>query len=130
MSPELTFSLRALLVFTCVLTLAESNACAHTASSAYRETPPSFAGAPIVPNRGGGFSVRILTGMLPPGPPLYIVDGIRMSVDPVRGIDWIQPTDIIALRLLKDPSEISIYGESGTSGVVLITTKQSLKRLK
>jgi TonB-dependent SusC/RagA subfamily outer membrane receptor len=84
----------------------------------------------LIPTKAGGFSVRVLSGMLPPGPPLYVVDGVRMSVDPVRGIDWLQQGDILSIRLLKDPWEVSVYGQSGNNGVVLITTRQSLKQIK
>lgn len=128
--PTRIFAVRAFRVLICMLCLTGFSACTHNSSSAYQQAPGFFPGVQVIPTKAGGFSLRVLSGMLPPGPPLYVVDGIRMSVDPVRGIDWIQPADIIALRLLKDPSEISIYGESGTSGVVLITTRHSLKRLK
>jgi TonB-dependent SusC/RagA subfamily outer membrane receptor len=124
------FSSRALRVLVCVLALGVSNACTHNSSSGYREAPPFFPGVQLIPTKAGGFSVRVLSGMLPPGPPLYVVDGVRMSVDPVRGIDWLQQGDILSIRLLKDPSEVSVYGQSGNNGVVLITTRQSLKQIK
>jgi TonB-dependent SusC/RagA subfamily outer membrane receptor len=67
--------------------------------------------------------------MVAGGQPLYIVDGKQVMVDPTRGIDWFQPEEIIAIRVLKDPSEIAVYGQSGVNGVVLITTRQGLKPL-
>jgi len=132
MSNNLTriLSSRALRVLTGALALVVSNACTHNSSSAYREAQPFFQGVQLIPTKAGGFTVRILSGMLPPGPPLYVVDGVRMTVDPVRGIDWIQQGDVLSIRLLKDPSDVSVYGQSGNSGVVLITTTQSLKRIK
>ena len=68
--------------------------------------------------------------MLPQGPPLYVIDGNRMMVDPVRGIDWLQQSDLMSVSVLKDPVDLAIYGQSGANGVILITTKQSLKSLK
>jgi len=68
--------------------------------------------------------------MVGDGQPLYIVDGRRVSVEPSRGIDWFQPEDIMGIQVLKDPSEITVYGPSGANGVVLITTRQSLRPVK
>jgi TonB-dependent SusC/RagA subfamily outer membrane receptor len=75
----------------------------------------------------GGFHFRILSRLVSQGQPLYIVDGNRVTVEPSRGIDWFQPEDIIRITVLKDPSETTVYGPSGVNGVILITTKQSLK---
>ena len=112
--------------FTCVLAAVVLSACAHTSTGTYQRTE-SFPGVRILPTQTGGFSVRILSGMVGDGQPLYIVNGERVTVEPTRGIDWFQPEDIIRLTVLKDPSETTVYGPSGVNGVVLITTKQVLK---
>lgn len=121
---------RALRVLTGVLALAVSNACTRSSPSAYWPAQPVSPGVQISQTKTGGVSVRVLSGMVAHGPPLYVVDGKRMMVDPVRGIDWLQPADILQIRLLKDPSEIAVYVQEGMNGVVVVTTKQSLKRLK
>lgn len=50
--------------------------------------------------------------------PLYVVDG-------VPGVDLfaVDPSDIIAVDVLRDAASTAIYGGRGTGGVVLITTK-------
>jgi len=51
--------------------------------------------------------------------PLYIVDGIPMSINDVN------PNDIESIDVLKDASSTSIYGSSGANGVIMITTKKA-----
>ncbi|MEO6618956.1 MAG: TonB-dependent receptor [Dyadobacter sp.] len=49
--------------------------------------------------------------------PLYIVDGMFVS-----SINFLSPSDIARLEVLKDASATAIYGSRGANGVVLITT--------
>lgn len=52
--------------------------------------------------------------------PLYIVDGM-----PVTGnIDYINPSDIESIEVLKDAASAAIYGSRGANGVILVTTKK------
>jgi len=51
--------------------------------------------------------------------PLYIVDG--MAID--GGIDYLNPTDIASIDILKDAASAAIYGARAANGVVLVTTK-------
>ena len=58
--------------------------------------------------------------------PLYIVDGM-----PYNGpINMINSFDIESVKVLKDPSETSIYGMRGANGVVVITTKKGGSKSK
>ena len=123
-------SARVTRILASLLTVVALSGCAHRTPYAYERLPRSFPGVQIVPTQTGGFSVRILSGMVGDGQPLYIVDGRRVSVEPSRGIDWFQPEDIMGIQVLKDPSEITVYGPSGANGVVLITTRQSLRPVK
>ena len=68
-----------------------------------------------------GFSIRVRgTSTITAGSePLYIVDGV-----PSTSINEISPADIESMTILKDASSASIYGASGSNGVVLITTKR------
>ncbi len=50
--------------------------------------------------------------------PLYVVDGMFFD-----NIDFLNPTDIETISILKDASAASIYGVRAANGVVLITTK-------
>lgn len=50
--------------------------------------------------------------------PLYVVDGMFFD-----NIDFLNPTDISSISVLKDASAAAIYGVRAANGVVLITTK-------
>ena len=123
-------SARALRFLTILVVITTSSGCASKSPSMYAQAPRTFPGIQLTRTQAGGFSVRILSGMVAAGQPLYIVDGKQVMVDPARGIDWFQPEEIVAIKVLKDPSEIAVYGQSGVNGVVLITTTQSLRPLK
>ena len=58
--------------------------------------------------------------------PLYILDGM-----PYNGpINMINPYDVESIKVLKNPSETSIYGIRGGNGVVVITTKKGFSSKK
>lgn len=50
--------------------------------------------------------------------PLFLVDGF-----PVGSIEYLNPSDIERIDVLKDAASAAIYGARGANGVVLITTK-------
>ena len=50
--------------------------------------------------------------------PLYVVDGMFFD-----NIDFLNPTDIASISVLKDASAAAIYGVRAANGVVLIETK-------
>ncbi|MFC4231957.1 TonB-dependent receptor [Parasediminibacterium paludis] len=52
--------------------------------------------------------------------PLYVVDGIFND-----NIDYINPSDIESIEILKDPSSLAIFGVKGATGVIAITTKKA-----
>jgi TonB-dependent starch-binding outer membrane protein SusC len=52
--------------------------------------------------------------------PLYVVDGFPLT----GGIDFLNPSDIASIDILKDASATAIYGARGANGVVIITTRQ------
>jgi TonB-dependent starch-binding outer membrane protein SusC len=51
--------------------------------------------------------------------PLYVIDGIISE-----NADFLNPTDIETIDILKDASSTAIYGARGANGVILITTKK------
>lgn len=53
--------------------------------------------------------------------PLYIVDGIA-----VGDIDYLSPSDIESIDVLKDGASAAIYGSRAANGVVLVTTKKGV----
>lgn len=91
---------------------------------------------------GGGSTVKIrgnsaITGS---GQPLYVVDGVPLdgrSARPGLGdiglggsnpgsnpLNFINPSDIASIDILKDASATAIYGSRAAYGVVLVTTKR------
>jgi len=64
-------------------------------------------------------TVRIRgTGTTMDSNPLYVVDGMV-----VGGIDYLNPSDVQSIDVLKDAASAAIYGARAANGVVLITTK-------
>jgi TonB-linked SusC/RagA family outer membrane protein len=89
---------------------------------------------------GGSSTVRIRgnTAMTGTGQPLYIVDGVALDGRSARPgsataigtsgsgnpLNFINPSDIASMEVLKDASATAIYGSRAAYGVVLITTKR------
>ncbi len=84
-------------------------------------------------NIGGGFRFDIRGGGLSGGQPAIYIDGVRVQNEDVAGfgvggqglstLSYLNPDDIKSIEVLKGPSAAALYGTSGSSGVVLITTK-------
>jgi hypothetical protein len=71
--------------------------------------------------------IRIVSGLVAEGLPLYVIDDTPMQVESGRGIDWFKPEDIVQIKVLKTPAETAVYGPSGVRGVVLISTQQGAR---
>lgn len=69
---------------------------------------------------GGGFDIEIRgkSSTNSDTKPIYVVDGIICD-----DIDWLNPSDIARIDVLKDASSTAIYGSRATAGVVQISTK-------
>lgn len=52
--------------------------------------------------------------------PLYVVDGLFND-----NINFLNPSDIESIEILKDPSSLAIFGVRGANGVIIVTTKQA-----
>lgn len=50
--------------------------------------------------------------------PLVVVDGIE------RSIDYVTPTEVESVSVLKDAAAVALYGYRASNGVILITTKR------
>lgn len=71
---------------------------------------------------GAGFSIQVRgQNSLNDGGPLYVVDGVI-----VEDIDFLNPSDIEKIDILKDASSTAIYGSRGSNGVVIVQTKGAL----
>ena len=55
--------------------------------------------------------------------PLYVVDGIQVGTN----ADFVSPSDVESIDILKDASATAIYGAAGANGVIMITTKHGSK---
>mgnify|MGYP001465278740 CR=1 FL=1 len=82
---------------------------------------------------GGQTNVRIrgFSSINTSNNPLYIIDGVALPQgtqnENSNAIDYINPSDIASVEILKDASATAIYGARGANGVVLITTKRGSK---
>nr|WP_321409523.1 TonB-dependent receptor [uncultured Carboxylicivirga sp.] len=75
---------------------------------------------------GAGTKVTIRgAGTIGSSAPLYIVDGVA-----VGNIDYLSPSDIESLDVLKDAASAAIYGSRAANGVILVTTKKGKKGAK
>lgn len=84
------------------------------------------AGVTVTPQSGApgsGMKVKIRgAGSNGSSEPLYIVDGMRTG-----DINFLAPSDIESMEVLKDAASSAIYGAEGANGVVLIKTKAGKK---
>ncbi len=75
---------------------------------------------------GSGTKVTIRgAGTIGDAAPLYIVDGVA-----VGNLDYLSPSDIESIDVLKDAASAAIYGSRAANGVVLVTTKRGTKGMK
>ena len=84
-------------------------------------------GLRVLPTPDGGFMVRIrgVTTLHGNAEPLYIIDGMPVTLLPGEGLSWLDPAEILYIDVLKDPAETSMYGVRGANGVIVIRTKGS-----
>jgi TonB-linked SusC/RagA family outer membrane protein len=52
--------------------------------------------------------------------PLYVVDGVQVG----DNANFLNPSDVASIEILKDASATAIYGSAGANGVIMITTKK------
>lgn len=108
-----------------------------------------FASAPIKVELRGRNTIGINPNQTFPSDPLYIIDGVPLTVleiggsssykngstgfiqtgfnGPARGqspLFSVNPSDIESIEVLKDADATAIYGSRGANGVILITTKK------
>lgn len=74
----------------------------------------------------GSLAVRVRGGssLMGNNEPLYILDGSPFIPGPNGALTGINPYDIDSIKVLKDPTELSMYGARGANGVIIIKTKQ------
>ena len=94
-------------------------------------------------NGAGGSSRVVIRGtnsLVGNSQPLYVIDGIPMDnsnpnapgstggIDYGDGISNINPEDVESISVLKGPNAAALYGQRGSNGVILITTKSGKSR--
>ena len=67
-------------------------------------------------------SLRSTAVLVRGGPPLFVVDGVRMGQDFNDVIEIVNVRDVTAIELLRDPTETVIYGPDTQNGVIIIHT--------
>ena len=73
---------------------------------------------------GAAAQIRVRgVGTINDSDPLYIVDGMPIE----GGLDYVNPSDIESIEVLKDAASGAIYGARAANGVVLVTTKSGKK---
>ncbi len=71
---------------------------------------------------GANVTIRIRgTGTINNANPIFVIDG--MVMDP-SAVNFLNPSDIEDVSVLKDASAAAIYGAQGANGVIMITTKK------
>jgi TonB-dependent starch-binding outer membrane protein SusC len=83
------------------------------------------AGVRVLPTPNGGFTIRIrgVTTLNGNAEPLYVIDGMAVTIEPGEGLNWLDPAEILEIDVLKNPAETSMYGVRGANGVIVIRTK-------
>ena len=84
------------------------------------------AGAIITRTEGGGIAIRLrgTSSFTGNNDPLYVIDGVPIQPGPNGSLTGINPYDIASIKVLKDPTDIAMYGSRGANGVIIIKTKK------
>jgi TonB-dependent starch-binding outer membrane protein SusC len=88
--------------------------------TALQSLTPGINIAKVSGEPGAGFKVTIRgIGTIGDARPLYIVDGV-----PRDDINYLTPSDIESIDVLKDAASAAIYGSRAANGVVMVTTRK------
>jgi TonB-dependent SusC/RagA subfamily outer membrane receptor len=60
--------------------------------------------------------------------PLYVIDDMPVQPGPNGALIGVNPHDIESIKVLKDPSQTTLYGMRGANGVIVITMKKLGKK--
>lgn len=69
--------------------------------------------------KNGAVTIRGLATLYAEQQPMYVVDGFPYEGD----INYINPSDVLSVTVLKDAAAASIYGTRAANGVIVITTR-------
>lgn len=87
------------------------------------------------PGTGSRMRIRGGSSLSANNDPLFVVDGIPMDngasiAGSSNPLNYINPSDIESISVLKDASSTAIYGARASNGVIIITTKRGKKGKK
>ncbi len=82
------------------------------------------------PNGGIALQIRGISSFNSSNAPLYVIDDVAVEPGPGGTVPDINPYDIESIKVLKDPAETGIYGMRGANGVIVITTKRPVRRIR
>ncbi|WP_293053679.1 TonB-dependent receptor [Paludibacter sp.] len=71
------------------------------------------------PDANSSIQIRGVATINGDSKPLYVIDGVVVGKD----ANFLNPSDVESMEILKDASATAIYGSAGANGVVMITTK-------
>ncbi len=127
-----------------VSSIKNSDMAATTISSFQQGLKGRVSGVDVVqgdatPGGGTYIQIRGISTMLGSTEPLYVIDGVPVSVATTGGttsaagfsntnpLATIASSDIESIEVLKDASATAIYGSQGANGVIMITTRKGRK---
>ena len=91
------------------------------------------------PGSGINIQIRGINSFGTNSQPLYVIDGVPLQVNnesstpgsgdgnsvlSTNALNFLRPSDIESIEVLKDASATAIYGSRGANGVVIVTTKR------
>lgn len=72
---------------------------------------------------GTRLQIRGIHSLMGSTDPLFVVDGVPVTTDSFRALDFLNPHDVVRVEVLKGASA-AVYGSRGANGVILITTRR------
>jgi TonB-dependent starch-binding outer membrane protein SusC len=123
----------------CALVLVSSSGCARRANSAPSRIEPTpqvsrveelligkFAGVEVIQDNNGGYTVLIrgMGSAAPGGQPLWVIDGAAYEVHTSDALSWVNPNSVVKIEVLKNATDIALYGRRGSNGVIVVTTRR------
>lgn len=75
------------------------------------------------PDANAAIRIRGVTTINGKADPLYVVDGVQVGTN----VNFLNPSDVESMEILKDASATAIYGAAGANGVIMITTRHGAK---
>ena len=72
------------------------------------------------PDANSAIQIRGVATIIGDSKPLYVIDGVVVG----NNANFLNPSDVENIEILKDASATAIYGSRGANGVILVTTKK------